>query len=163
MVQINDMYYEDLEVKDMEEILDDLKAGRTPKPGPRWVLLIWLINHTFGLIFMLSDVECLGACVNAPMVQINDMYYEDLEVKDMEEILDDLKAGNTPKPGPRWVLLVSLINHILFWAHFHAISGRMFAAMPPWYRYMLKPIAAWPIAAWPIAARRVLTSQLTEL
>ena len=65
------------------------------------MLLIWLINHTFGLIFMLSDVECLGACVNAPMVQINDMYYEDLEVKDMEEILDDLKAGNTPKPGPR--------------------------------------------------------------
>lgn len=35
MVQINDFYYEDLEVKDMEEILDDLKAGKKPKPGPR--------------------------------------------------------------------------------------------------------------------------------
>lgn len=52
-------------------------------------------------LFTLSEVECLGACVNAPMVQINDFYYEDLEVKDMEEILDDLKAGKKPKPGPR--------------------------------------------------------------
>lgn len=52
-------------------------------------------------MFTLSEVECLGACVNAPMVQINDNYYEDLSVKDMEEIIDDLKAGRTPKPGPR--------------------------------------------------------------
>ncbi|CAG0880540.1 unnamed protein product [Darwinula stevensoni] len=52
-------------------------------------------------IFTLHEVECLGACVNAPMVQINDDYYEDLSVKDMEEILDDLKSGRKPKPGPR--------------------------------------------------------------
>jgi len=52
-------------------------------------------------LFTLSEVECLGACVNAPMVQINDLYYEDLAVKDMEEILDDLANGRTPKPGPR--------------------------------------------------------------
>ncbi|XP_054286496.1 NADH dehydrogenase [ubiquinone] flavoprotein 2, mitochondrial [Macrosteles quadrilineatus] len=52
-------------------------------------------------LFTLSEVECLGACVNAPMVQINDDYYEDLSVKDTEEILDDLKAGKKPKPGPR--------------------------------------------------------------
>jgi NADH dehydrogenase (ubiquinone) flavoprotein 2 len=51
--------------------------------------------------FTLAEVECLGACVNAPMVQINDDYYEDLTVKDIEEILDDLKAGRKPKPGPR--------------------------------------------------------------
>uniref|UniRef100_A0A1B6FPB4 NADH dehydrogenase [ubiquinone] flavoprotein 2, mitochondrial n=1 Tax=Cuerna arida TaxID=1464854 RepID=A0A1B6FPB4_9HEMI len=51
--------------------------------------------------FTLSEVECLGACVNAPMVQINDDYYEDLTVKDTEEILADLKAGKKPKPGPR--------------------------------------------------------------
>uniref|UniRef100_A0A1B6DS62 NADH dehydrogenase [ubiquinone] flavoprotein 2, mitochondrial n=1 Tax=Clastoptera arizonana TaxID=38151 RepID=A0A1B6DS62_9HEMI len=51
--------------------------------------------------FTLSEVECLGACVNAPMVQINDDYYEDLEVKDIEEILTDLEAGKKPKPGPR--------------------------------------------------------------
>lgn len=52
-------------------------------------------------LFTLSEVECLGACVNAPMVQINDDYYEDLTVKDMNEILDDLKAGKQPAAGPR--------------------------------------------------------------
>lgn len=52
-------------------------------------------------LFTLSEVECLGACVNAPMVQINDNYYEDLTVKDMDEILDDLKAGKEPALGPR--------------------------------------------------------------
>ncbi|XP_050300990.1 NADH dehydrogenase [ubiquinone] flavoprotein 2, mitochondrial [Anthonomus grandis grandis] len=52
-------------------------------------------------MFTLSEVECLGACVNAPMVQINDDYYEDLTVNDTEEILNDLRAGKKPKPGPR--------------------------------------------------------------
>ncbi|XP_061775667.1 NADH dehydrogenase [ubiquinone] flavoprotein 2, mitochondrial [Nerophis ophidion] len=52
-------------------------------------------------LFTLIEVECLGACVNAPMVQINDNYYEDLTPKDMEQIIDDLKAGNVPLPGPR--------------------------------------------------------------
>ncbi|XP_041046500.1 NADH dehydrogenase [ubiquinone] flavoprotein 2, mitochondrial isoform X1 [Carcharodon carcharias] len=51
--------------------------------------------------FTVTEVECLGACVNAPMVQINDNYYEDLTTKDMEEIIDELKAGKIPKPGPR--------------------------------------------------------------
>lgn len=52
-------------------------------------------------MFTISEVECLGACVNAPMVQINDDYYEDLTVKDMNEILDELKAGKKPAAGPR--------------------------------------------------------------
>merc|ERR1712241_720077 len=52
-------------------------------------------------MFTISEVECLGACVNAPMVQINDDYYEDLTVKDTEEILADLKAGKQPPRGPR--------------------------------------------------------------
>jgi len=52
-------------------------------------------------MFTLIEVECLGACVNAPMVQINDDYYEDLTVKDMNEILDDIKAGRKPAAGPR--------------------------------------------------------------
>lgn len=52
-------------------------------------------------MFTLNEVECLGACVNAPMVQINDDYYEDLTEKDMHEILDDLKAGKKPPAGPR--------------------------------------------------------------
>ncbi|XP_076149968.1 NADH dehydrogenase [ubiquinone] flavoprotein 2, mitochondrial [Alosa pseudoharengus] len=52
-------------------------------------------------LFTLSEVECLGACVNAPMVQINDNYYEDLNTADIEQILDELKAGKVPPPGPR--------------------------------------------------------------
>ncbi|XP_063075824.1 NADH dehydrogenase [ubiquinone] flavoprotein 2, mitochondrial [Engraulis encrasicolus] len=52
-------------------------------------------------LFTLSEVECLGACVNAPMVQINDNYYEDLTTADMDQILDELKAGRMPPPGPR--------------------------------------------------------------
>uniref|UniRef100_A0A3Q3XG15 NADH dehydrogenase [ubiquinone] flavoprotein 2, mitochondrial n=1 Tax=Mola mola TaxID=94237 RepID=A0A3Q3XG15_MOLML len=52
-------------------------------------------------MFTLIEVECLGACVNAPMVQINDNYYEDLTPKDIEEIIDELKAGRVPPPGPR--------------------------------------------------------------
>lgn len=52
-------------------------------------------------LFTLSEVECLGACVNAPMVQINDDYYEDLTCKDINEILDDLKCGKRPRAGPR--------------------------------------------------------------
>ncbi len=49
--------------------------------------------------FTVSEVECLGACVNAPMVQINDDFYEDLDEKNMGEILDALKAGKKPERG----------------------------------------------------------------
>jgi len=52
-------------------------------------------------MFTLNEVECLGACVNAPMIQINDTYYEDLTVDDMDRILDELKAGRLPKAGPQ--------------------------------------------------------------
>ena len=45
------------------------------------------------------EVECLGACVNAPMMQINDDYYEDLDKEKMSEILDKILKGETPKPG----------------------------------------------------------------
>lgn len=43
--------------------------------------------------FTLTEVECLGACVNAPMVQINDDFYEDLTPELMGKLLDDLAAG----------------------------------------------------------------------
>jgi NADH dehydrogenase (ubiquinone) flavoprotein 2 len=62
-----------------------IKNGETTKDG----------------LFTLLEVECLGACVNAPMIQINDDYYEDLIESDVHEILDDLKAGKRPLPGPR--------------------------------------------------------------
>jgi len=47
------------------------------------------------------EVECLGACVNAPMVQINDNFYEDLTAEWFEKILLDLKRGDTVIPGPQ--------------------------------------------------------------
>lgn len=49
--------------------------------------------------FSVVEVECLGACVNAPMVQINDDYYEDLDEALMGQILDDLKAGRPVAKG----------------------------------------------------------------
>jgi NADH-quinone oxidoreductase subunit E len=51
--------------------------------------------------FTWREVECLGACVNAPMVQINADYYEDLTPENFEKLLDDLAAGKKPKPGPQ--------------------------------------------------------------
>ncbi|HCM84267.1 MAG TPA: NADH-quinone oxidoreductase subunit NuoE [Alphaproteobacteria bacterium] len=55
--------------------------------------------------FTLCEVECLGACVNAPMVQIDTKnsseYYEDLTAESMTKILTDLAAGKTPKAGPQ--------------------------------------------------------------
>ena len=45
------------------------------------------------------EVECLGACVNAPMMQINNDYYEDLDKEKTLEIFDKISKGETPKPG----------------------------------------------------------------
>jgi NADH-quinone oxidoreductase subunit E len=62
-----------------------LKKGKTTEDG----------------LFTLTEVECLGACANAPMVQINDDNYEDLTEESMGAILDALARGETPKPGPQ--------------------------------------------------------------
>lgn len=49
--------------------------------------------------FTVVEVECLGACCNAPMVQINDDYYEDLTADNFRRVLETLKAGGTPEKG----------------------------------------------------------------
>ncbi len=49
--------------------------------------------------FSWVEVECMGACVNAPMVQINKDYYEDLTPESFEAMLDGFKRGREPKPG----------------------------------------------------------------
>ena len=46
-----------------------------------------------------TEVECLGSCVSAPMMQINNDYYEDLDEKKAEEIIKNLLEDNLPKPG----------------------------------------------------------------
>jgi len=52
-------------------------------------------------LFTLTEVECLGACANAPMVQINDDNYEDLDFDSMSRILSALANGEQPKIGPQ--------------------------------------------------------------
>ena len=50
-------------------------------------------------LFTLKEVECLGACVNAPVIQINDDYFEDLTKETFLQILDNLKEGKPVKVG----------------------------------------------------------------
>lgn len=72
-----------------EQIKDTCKAklgidlGETTKDG----------------LFTLMEVECLGACANAPMVQINDDFYEDLTPDSMNAIIESLSQGLKPKKG----------------------------------------------------------------
>jgi len=51
--------------------------------------------------FSWVEVECLGACVNAPMAQINYDYFEDLTAESLNKVLDNLAAGKKVKPGPQ--------------------------------------------------------------
>ena len=46
-----------------------------------------------------TEVECLGACINAPMMQINEDYYEDLDKVSTEKIINQILTGKNPKPG----------------------------------------------------------------
>jgi NADH-quinone oxidoreductase subunit E len=49
--------------------------------------------------FYWQEVECMGACANAPMAAINDYYYEDLTPEALEALIEDFAAGKAPKPG----------------------------------------------------------------
>ncbi len=51
--------------------------------------------------FSWEEVECLGACANAPMAQIGKDYYEDLTAESFAKLLDDMAAGKVPAPGPQ--------------------------------------------------------------
>jgi NADH-quinone oxidoreductase subunit E len=51
--------------------------------------------------FSWTEVECLGACVNAPMMQIGKEFYEDLDGAKAAEIIEALRRGEEPKPGPQ--------------------------------------------------------------
>ena len=71
---------------DLEKCIKDnlkIKNGETTKDG----------------LFTLMEVECLGACVNAPILQINDDYYEDLDYEKTNILLNKFKKNNQPKPG----------------------------------------------------------------
>ncbi len=71
--------------------------------------LIDICHHRIGEQFEVTadgkfswvEVECLGACVNAPMAQINYDFYEDLTPDNFNKLLDEMAAGRAPKPGPQ--------------------------------------------------------------
>jgi len=52
-------------------------------------------------MFTMTETECLGACVNAPMMQIGDDFFEDLTAENVETILTTLRNGGTATPGPQ--------------------------------------------------------------
>ncbi|MDI9348367.1 MAG: NADH-quinone oxidoreductase subunit NuoE [Candidatus Symbiobacter sp.] len=62
---------------------------------------IKLGENTSNGLFTLHEVECLGACVNAPMMQIGSDTYEDLTAETAIAVLDLLAAGKAPSPGPQ--------------------------------------------------------------
>jgi NADH-quinone oxidoreductase subunit E len=71
---------------------DAIKAVLERRVGPQG-------NVTADGLFSWSEVECLGACCNAPMVQINDDYFEDLTAENFAALLDDLAAGRPATGG----------------------------------------------------------------
>jgi NADH-quinone oxidoreductase E subunit len=72
---------------------DDVVAACERKLG------IGMGGSTADGLFTLVEVECLGACVNAPILQVNDDFYEDLDGPATEALLDALRAGDPPPPG----------------------------------------------------------------
>ena len=50
-------------------------------------------------MFTLTEVECLGACANAPVIQINDDYYEDLTLQNLRKIIKSIRAGQMLAKG----------------------------------------------------------------
>jgi NADH-quinone oxidoreductase subunit E len=76
-------------LRDSEEIVNTIKS----------LLKIDIGQTTEDGLFTLVEVECLGACSNAPMVQINDWYYEDLDRESISSIIKDLINGKIPQKG----------------------------------------------------------------
>ena len=76
-----------------------LRGSDALRDACREELGIGLGGTTEDGVFTLTEVECLGACVNAPMVQIDDHFYEDLDPARMKEILRAFRAGSPPEPG----------------------------------------------------------------
>jgi NADH-quinone oxidoreductase E subunit len=50
-------------------------------------------------VFTMTEVECVGACVNAPVLQVNDDFYEDMDAERTVALLEALRRGEPPKPG----------------------------------------------------------------
>lgn len=78
------------QLRGSDQIMNTIKDTLKIKPG----------QTTPDKLFTLQEVECLGACVNAPMFAVNDDYYEDLTPEATIKILKEFQAGKTPNMGP---------------------------------------------------------------
>jgi NADH-quinone oxidoreductase E subunit len=58
----------------------------------------WSETSTDG-VFTMTEVECLGACVNAPILQVDDDFYEDMDAQKVTDLLTALRRGERPAPG----------------------------------------------------------------
>jgi NADH dehydrogenase (ubiquinone) flavoprotein 2 len=77
----------------------ELRGSNDVVAACREALGIDLNQTTSDGMFTLREVECLGACVNAPVVWIGDDYYEDVDADAMRRIIDALRNGESPAPG----------------------------------------------------------------
>lgn len=77
----------------------ELKGSIDVVEACKSALGIGLNETTSDGLFTFREVECLGACVNAPVVWIGDDYYEDVDPEIMRRIIEDLRQGKKPKPG----------------------------------------------------------------
>ena len=129
--------------------------------------------------FSWEEVECLGACANAPMVQIGKDYYEDLTAEKFADLIDQLAAGQLPTPGSQsgryaaepTMGLTSLQDHEAGKAAFNAsvqlavdlgdtvkrIDGSEVPLLTPWLGKVAKPNAA------PKAAAKTKTAKAKEI
>ncbi len=103
---------------------NDIKAVLESKVGPQ--------SHVSeDGKFSWLEVECLGACCNAPMVQINDDYYEDLTTENFTTLLDDLAAGRAVRQGSQTGRLTSEpVGGLTSLTTFYGVDGRATALRP---------------------------------
>lgn len=77
----------------------ELRGSNNVVSACREALGVGLNETTADGMFTFREAECLGACVNAPVVWIGDDYYEDVDAEAMKRIIDALRKGETPAPG----------------------------------------------------------------
>ena len=89
-------------------------------------------------IFSLNKVECLGACVNAPIVKINENYYEDLNLQSVEELINRLLHNKKIKAGPQSSRKGSEPRKIKMIKKDNRIFNNLYGFESPYLKFALK-------------------------